>query len=362
MSTTGSALERPSRESDVLRAGLRVLRERLPDEWSLRGLSDGVSSATSDDAVLVIEAPDGSQVHYRVEVRSVVEGRHVASLRDRMVEPLSTSGCIVFARYLASNVRRKLADVGLSYVDATGNVLVRASRPGLYIADRGADRDPWRGPGRPRQTLGGAPAANVVRALVDEPGPWRITDLVEFSRTPTGSVYRVVDFLQSEGLVTRDDRGQVDARDWMAILRRWSQDYEFLRTNRVSRWIAPRGIPAFLEKVGEADERDYAVTGTVAAAAWAPYAPARSAMVYVADAERAARAWGLREVDAGVNVLLAEPAYGVALTRTVQIDGGLIAAAPSQVVVDLMTGPGRAPAEAEELLEWMRRNEHSWRR
>ena len=36
-------------------------------------------------------------------------------------------------------------------------------------------------------------------------------------------------------------------------------------------------------------------------------------------------------------------------------------AAPTQVVVDLMTGPGRSPNEAEELLEWMKRNERSWR-
>ena len=34
----------------------------------------------------------------------------------------------------------------------------------------------------------------------------------------------------------------------------------------------------------------------------------------------------------------------------------------TQVVVDLMTGPGRSPSEAEELLEWMKRNEQSWRR
>ena len=29
--------------------------------------------------------------------------------------------------------------------------------------------------------------------------------------------------------------------------------------------------------------------------------------------------------------------------------------------VDLMTGPGRNPAEAEELLGWLQRNEQSWR-
>ena len=37
-------------------------------------------------------------------------------------------------------------------------------------------------------------------------------------------------------------------------------------------------------------------------------------------------------------------------------------AVPSQVVVDLMTGPGRNPNEAEELLSWMQANEEAWRR
>ena len=33
----------------------------------------------------------------------------------------------------------------------------------------------------------------------------------------------------------------------------------------------------------------------------------------------------------------------------------------SQVAADLLTSPGRGPAEAESLLEWMRANETEWR-
>jgi hypothetical protein len=62
-----------------------------------------------------------------------------------------------------------------------------------------------------------------------------------------------------------------------------------------------------------------------------------------------------------VNVLVAEPAYAVAMERTRRALGGLRVAAPTQVVVDLMNGPGRAPSEAEDLLAWMEKNERSWR-
>ena len=35
--------------------------------------------------------------------------------------------------------------------------------------------------------------------------------------------------------------------------------------------------------------------------------------------------------------------------------------APSQIVVDLMTSPGRGPNEAEALIEWMGEHEDTWR-
>lgn len=36
-------------------------------------------------------------------------------------------------------------------------------------------------------------------------------------------------------------------------------------------------------------------------------------------------------------------------------------AAASQVAVDLLTGPGRGPAEGDALIEWMEQNEDAWR-
>ena len=58
-------------------------------------------------------------------------------------------------------------------------------------------------------------------------------------------------------------------------------------------------------------------------------------------------------------MLLAEPSFDVPFVRTLTNESGVQVAAPTQVVVDLMTGPGRGPQEAEELLEWMMRNEQS---
>jgi hypothetical protein len=58
--------------------------------------------------------------------------------------------------------------------------------------------------------------------------------------------------------------------------------------------------------------------------------------------------------------MLAKPEFDVIFDRFQKNLDGVVIATPTQVVVDLMTGPGRNPNEAEEALEWMMQNEQSW--
>ena len=354
----------PETEAETMRRALAILADRLPAGWSAN-LVAGPSATRRLDGVIEVVAADGQSVRLIVEAKRIVEGRDVAALRDqldRFIEDLPGSQGMVIARYLSPPVRARLVDAGLSYVDATGNMRVEIGSPGLFLSDRGADGDPWRGSGRPRGTLKGAPAAKIVRAVADFAGPWTIRQLVDVSKASTGATYRVVEFLEREGLATRNESGSVGVPDWPRMLRRWGDDYGFVRNSRVTRWIAPRGLPEVLSRAAESGAASkYAVTGTSAAAEWAAYAPARSAMIYTADVAAAAEVWGLRPAEAGANVMLAEPEFDVVFERSLTNQEGVTVAAPTQVVVDLMTGPGRGPSEAEELLEWMRRNEDSWR-
>ncbi|MEU2006180.1 type IV toxin-antitoxin system AbiEi family antitoxin [Rhodococcus sp. NPDC019627] len=323
-----------------------------------------IQSDVRVDAVLRVTAPDEHFVDLVLAVRRIVERRDIASVRERLERQIrgnhSARGVVV-AQYLSPPVRDRLADAGISYIDTTGNIRVDVDLPGLFIWCAGANRAPQSGPGRPRGTLKGAPAAKVVRALVDFDREWTIRGLIEAAGTSTGSTYRVIEFLEGEELVARTDLGAVTVPDWRELLRRWSADYEFVRNSRVTRWIAPRGLPALMKNAAGSTER-YAVTGTIAAADLAEYAPARNAMMYVADSTGCAEQWGLRATEAGANVLLAEPDTDVVFVRTRQNPGGVTCAAPGQVVVDLLTGPGRSPSEAEELMDWMVRNESRWRR
>jgi hypothetical protein len=354
----------PQNDVELVRRASAILEERLPKGWSMQLTPASAVDARPVDGLCTLTAPDGRSVTLVIEAKRVVEGRDVSSVIDQLathVEHVSNGQGLLAARYLSPQVRARLIDRGLSFVDATGNVRLEVTSPGLFIADRGADGDPWRGPGRPRGTLKGAPAAKVVRAITDCSGDWTIRELVSVARVSTGAGYRVVDFLEREGLAERTERGRITIPRWDKVLRRWSEDYGFVRNSRVTRWIAPRGLDALLARAAGAGSPPYAITGSLAAAEWAPYAPARSAMIYTTDAEAAATEWGLRPAEAGANVMLAEPEIDVPFIRTLENPAGVHVAAPAQVVADLMTGPGRSPQEAEELLEWMVANEQSWR-
>lgn len=76
----------------------------------------------------------------------------------------------------------------------------------------------------------------------------------------------------------------------------------------------------------------------------------------MSDVVRWGERLGLRAADAGANVWLIEPYDRVVFERAINRDG-LVCVNPSQLAVDLLTGPGRDPAEGEELLAWMERNQ-----
>jgi hypothetical protein len=71
---------------------------------------------------------------------------------------------------------------------------------------------------------------------------------------------------------------------------------------------------------------------------------------------------GMRSVEDGTPANLEHPVQidDFMFLRSRQ-ENGLSFAAPSQVVVDLLAGPGRNPQEAVALLDWMRDHEDAWR-
>jgi hypothetical protein len=186
-----------------------------------------------------------------------------------------------------------------------------------------------------------------------------VEQLAKRSGISLASVSRVFALLDREALITRQPRGPIITVNWEGLIRRWSADYTFARANTTRTFLEPRGLPTLLNKLQTAAV-PYAVTGSLAAAKIAPIAAPRLATIYADNIDRAAEQLGLRPAETGANVVLAEPFDNVVFERTWEIDR-VTYAAPSQVAADLLTGPGRGPAEAEELIRWMKDHEDEWR-
>lgn len=354
------------RERDILREAIRLVEDRLPPAWSAETSYEPRIGGRRLDAVVMLTGPDGARGQLIIEAKRLLTPRDVPQVLEqlndylRVQESTVPTEKMVVARYLPPSTRERLEEQGASYADATGNLWVMLDRPALFLRDRGADKDPWRSPGRPRGTLKGPSAARVVRALVDFAPPLTVPELASRSGASLGATYRVVEFLEQEALIERRPRGPIISTDWRRLLERWSEDYGFQRSNAVVSCLQPRGLVALMNALRSAEELPYALTGSLAAERFAPYASPRLAMIYVDDLQQAIERLDLRQASTGANVLLAAGEYDVVFDRTLNIDG-LNIAAPSQIVVDLLTGPGRSAAEALALLDWMQAHEREWR-
>lgn len=340
----------------------QLLAERLPSGWSLRAEHAVLARDVRIDLVANVASPSGGRAALAVEVKRTIEPRDVGRIADQISllasHAVRSAVPVVAASYLSPRSRQLLELLEVAYIDTTGNVRIEVPEPGLFISTSGADRDPW--PQNDElQSLRGRGAARAVRAIIDRAPPFGVRELAAATGTSAATISRVLELMERDDVVVREPRGPVPKVDWQAAIRRWSQDYDQTNSNTATTYLEPRGIPA-LERALTQSELRYAATGAFAAQRFDPIAPARVAALYVDDAYGAASALGLRDTDAGANVVLLEPFDPVVFDRCITRDG-LRCVAPSQLAVDLLTGPGREPPQGEDLLRWMQDNEDAWR-
>lgn len=358
---------RPESTQQVLRRIVQLLRAPLPTGWTLAQQDGLPTGANRPEAILTLSDPAGTSADFVIEAKQSVERRDLGRVSQRLDAYRSQLGesanRMLVAGYLPPLVRRELELLGINYADATGNMRVSVDRPAIFLSARVTDKDPWRRPGRPRGSLKGEPAARVVRTLLDFATPLSISELIRRSGASTGATYRVRDYLLEERLLEQSG-ATYRVPDWPKLLREWADDYSALEANISRRYLEPRGLQAMRSRATRDPGFRSAFTGSVAAGEWAAYAPARSAFAYVEDIERAADWLQLRPTETAPNVILIEPKVrdSAVFLNTRPARDGVTLASPSQVAADLLNGPGRNPAEAEELITWMLQNEGAWRR
>ncbi len=353
--------ENPGDETEPLQQGLDQLRQRLPGGWSLKLTgrpSYPDSAAQAAERLLKISSPDQISTQLRTEFRTRVDPRTVLLLAHKL-RPLSRPDpCLVVAPYLSASTQRALRSEGMNYLDLTGNIWISLTHPGLYLEVAGATEEPDRKE-RPARSLKGAKAGRVIRALLDQKAISGVRALAAKAGVDPGYVSRVLTFLSGEALVERSERGELLKVDWEALLRRWAADVPIEKRGDQASYLEPRGLSGMMVRLKSESSR-YAVTASMAAVQWAPIAPPRLLVMYTDQREALAERHGLRPVATGANVLLIKPADEIVYEGIFQREG-IRYAAVTQVAADLLTSPGRGPAEGEELLAWMRAHEEDWR-
>jgi hypothetical protein len=359
-------------EAEILTAALATLTEHLPYAWKADVQREAPVGRYRADAVVTISGPRGARATLYAEVKRTVVTKDLPAMAEQAQAYIDTDTSpgrrrakpFLVARYLAPPLQQWLTEHDIPYADAAGNIRISLDEPALFVRDVGAQRDPWRGPGRPKGNLNGVSAARVVRALADFRPPYTVPGLMKLAGTPSGTTYRAVDFIEEQDLLTRADDGRIADVRWRALLERWSKDYSFANLVGGNTYLAPRGLPDLMKRLAGLSEDDiagpYALTGSLATPKWEAYAPAKNAMIYADRPDDLAARADLRLVDAGANVFIASAGATVAFDRKQQLDGVVIVA-PSQAAVDLLTAPGRGPEEGRVLLDWMEKNEYNWR-
>jgi hypothetical protein len=338
------------------------LRERIPESWELR-TRKRPKGKTLVDLLIDLRAPDGNKATLVIMAKGPVEPRDVPGVAQQLQQAASTLAnayCMVVAPFIGSRAQEKLRRVGVGYWDTTGNAHIALDQPVLVIGLGGADRNPWP-ESRALQSLRGRAAGRVARALCDFKPPYGIRELAGRAGVSPASLSRVIELLGREAIIERTSgRGPIKDVDWPALIMRWTDDYAFATSNRIATYLEPRGRKLLLDKLTTLTS-PYAVTGSLAAdALGAAVSAPRLMTIYVEEMMVAAEDLALRQADTGGNVILAEPFGPVAMDRLIKIDG-IAYAGPSQVAADLLTGPGRSPADGEALVSWMKDNEDAWR-
>ena len=336
-------------------AAIEELQRRLPTGWKVGAPRRSISPP---DGAVDLRGPDGIRTRVLLEAKARLDPKGVYAVAALARQVGADGLFVIVSPYLSPSTRERLRAAEISHLDLTGNARIVVPKPGLYIETTGATVEPNRSL-RPARSLRGPKAGRIVRALADRKRPPGVRELAAIAGINAGYVSRVLSFLDSEALIRRTGRGRIETVDWLGLLRRWAREAPLESRGEVRSYLDPRGLKAFLERLGKARE-PYAVTGALAAARFAPVAPPRLAIVWMRRGEAAAPSLGLRPADSGANVLLVNPTDELVFEGATE-DRGVRYAAPSQVAADLLTSPGRGPAEGEALLEWMRENEDSWR-
>jgi hypothetical protein len=360
-------------EQALLEQGRASLQHLLGSEWEVTLQPEQLLGGDHRwDAMLQIKSRDGTYARMLVEAKQKVTPKEAAGVlasEALLVRRVAKhTRLMVIAPWISPMTQDALRSSEIDYLDLTGNVSLRVSRPAIVIHTHGADRAPagHRSP-TSKPLLTGLRAGRLVRLLADVAPPYRATELANHAELSLPYVSRLLDTLEDQLLIQREGKLIVSV-DWQGLLRARARQTDLLRTTDPTGMIAPNGVKAVLNQLADTPldyRREVLATGSYAARSYAPVSVGGQLMLYVREhpenVEQVAGELGLMPVPEGADVLLLKARDRSVWQRPMKSAAGWQVGL-SQLAVDCLSGPGRMPAEGVKVLEYMVEHEHVWRK
>ncbi len=266
---------------------------------------------------------------------------------------------VFIAPFLSPGTRARLEELGWSYWDATGNLLLFCREPFLHIRSAGAERDPSpAAEPRPLATLKGRATSEVMVRLLTDGGGTSVRDLARWTKVGLGTVSRVVALLREENFLEATGGGPIVLTDRVDVARRWAEDYRFAKTFGAKRYYSRLGDEAAVDRIKKSGV-GYAFTGLRVASAWfalqkqvSPL-PASDVWLYTDDIPSLVREADLSPDPRRGSIWVAESDLfrpGRETTSGIAAEHQVV---PWRAVGDLLSTPGRHAAVGEELAQML---------
>ncbi len=266
---------------------------------------------------------------------------------------------ILIVPFMGDTGKRACGEEQVNWFDLCGNAHIVA--PGLRIHIEGKPNR-FKTVGRPVNLF--APrSARLVRWLLIHAGEAvRQRELARTTELDEGFVSRLVNRLESEELVEREDGGAVLAKNPALLLELWREAEGKTRPSMVTGHVAARSGDALLRFLADAfrdAELKYAATGLAAAWAYTHFAAFRTTTLYLPREPSRAflKDLGFLEDSRGANLRLVIPRDDGVFLDLREPDG-IRCVHPVQAYVDLKSESERSEEAArrirEEYLQWSR--------
>ena len=257
---------------------------------------------------------------------------------------------VICVPFMGEAGRTVCEEAGIGWFDLSGNGRITGS--GLHVRVEGRPNR-FKVRGRPSDIF--APkSSRIARWFLIHPGksfPQR--ELARAAGMDEGFVSRIISRMVKEGLIRRDESGNVLVQDPAALMEAWRETYRIQAHAWMRGHIAARtGEEALQRLVDSCQNRGiaYAATGLGAAWLYTHFAAYRIASLYLNEAP--SPSWlaeiGFQEVPQGGNVWLIEPKDEGVFHGAGEV-AGIRCVHPVQTYLDLKDHPERSAEAAEQL-------------